>query len=491
ILILADNLLLLFLGWEGIGLCSYLLIGFRHEQKSAIQTGLQAFVKSRLGNAGIFIGLIMLGLLFGTLTYTELFAAVQAGTHEYLVLGIPISALSLITILLFAGIHAQISFLKSADPLDCPAPAVALIHASVSIAVTYFLVRCSSLFVSGFPLVLVALVGAGWIVYGGFLCFLDNSPRRMIAFSTISQTGYLFLALGMSAFSSAIFHLTVHTFLKTLLLLGISCMVFTALKDKQRNRSTYLPIAKGTFFIGMMALAGLLPFGIFLSQNGILWDMITTSLAGKIFSMVGIAGIFMTSYCSFRILYGTTSDGDHSQQEELSVPMIIPLLVLTFLTIGTSLLGFPGYVIPDLFQEYFSSFFSIQEDDLGSGWSMFGLMAIAAGAVVAGWRLAHALHRKNVPLPEVFVQKAARIQALFSVFTVLHARFAMLARTYGQALSSKGERAIVNRVSDWIMNTISRISAYGRKLHNGSVQYYACCMIIGMLIFGGVYFLLS
>ncbi|MEE8201479.1 MAG: NADH-quinone oxidoreductase subunit L, partial [Candidatus Acidoferrales bacterium] len=275
-LVLANNLLLMFIGWEGVGLCSYLLIGFWFLKKSAADAGKKAFVVNRIGDAGFLLGIFLTATTFGTLSFVGVNSILAGGQFAA-----GSSVITAITILLFIGAtgkSAQLPlYVWLPDAMEGPTPVSALIHAATMVtAGVYMLARTNALYrLAPFTLEVVAIVGAVTAIYAASMAMVQNDIKRVLAYSTISQLGYMFLACGVGAFAAGIFHLTTHAYFKALLFLG-SGAVIHALAGEQDIRKmgglwAKLPITGKTFLVAALAIAGIPPLAGFFSKDEILW----------------------------------------------------------------------------------------------------------------------------------------------------------------------------------------------------------------------------
>src|SRR5574341_880872 len=279
VLVLANNFLLMFLGWEGVGLCSYLLIGFWYEKKSAADAGKKAFIVNRIGDFGFMLGMILIFVTFGSLNFTEVFKLAP----EYLQVGSGVAVA--ITLLLFTGAvgkSAQIPlYVWLPDAMEGPTPVSALIHAATMVtAGAYMVAHCNTWYMlSPFTLTVVASIGVVTAFYAASIGLVQNDIKRVLAYSTISQLGYMFMACGVGAFAAGVFHLYTHAFFKALLFLG-SGAVIHALSGEQDIRRMgglwpKLPATGKTFLAGALAIAGIFPLAGFFSKDEILWKAFT------------------------------------------------------------------------------------------------------------------------------------------------------------------------------------------------------------------------
>src|SRR5512139_69261 len=377
VLVMANNFLLMFVGWEGVGLCSYLLIGFWYEKKSASDAGIKAFVVNRVGDFGFVLGMMLIFVTFGTLDFTDVFKAVSTigAGQQVSLLGVEMSVITLICLLLFVGAtgkSAQIPlYVWLPDAMEGPTPVSALIHAATMVTAGVFMVaRCAPLFtLSHTALTVVAVVGGVTAFFAATIGLVQNDIKRVIAYSTISQLGYMFLGLGVGAFSAGIFHLTTHAFFKGLLFLA-SGSVIHALSGEQDMRKMgslrgRIKITYAVFVIGSLALAGIFPFAGFFSKDEILWSVYNAGSLGRGLWYVGIAGAFMTAFYSFRLIYLTfygKSRMDHEVEHhvhESPKVMTVPLMILAFFSLVIGWIGVPGAIIPhaNLFGDFLAPLF--------------------------------------------------------------------------------------------------------------------------------------
>jgi NADH-quinone oxidoreductase subunit L len=276
ILVSANNFLLLFVGWEGVGLCSYLLIGFWYEKKSASDAGKKAFIVNRIGDYGFLLAIFLIFVTFGTIDFKAVFAAAP----EKLALGE--GMVTLIALLLFMGAtgkSAQIPlYTWLPDAMEGPTPVSALIHAATMVtAGVYMVARCHLLFLMApAALLVVAVIGAATAIFAASIGLAQNDIKRVLAYSTISQLGYMFLACGVGAFTAGIFHLMTHAFFKALLFLGAGSVMHAMAGELDMRKmgalKPHLPRTYWTFLIATLALAGIFPFAGFFSKDEILWQ---------------------------------------------------------------------------------------------------------------------------------------------------------------------------------------------------------------------------
>jgi NADH-quinone oxidoreductase subunit L len=348
-LVFADNFLLLFLGWEGVGLCSYLLIGFWYERKSAADAGKKAFVVNRIGDFGFLLGMLLVFSAFGTFDFTE----IRARAPEVLAAGGGLA--TLIGILLFvgaAGKSAQIPlYVWLPDAMEGPTPVSALIHAATMVtAGVYMIARASAIYVlAPAALIVVGIVGCVTAFYSATIGMAQTDIKRVLAYSTISQLGYMFLACGVGAFAAGIFHVMTHAFFKALLFLGAGAVIH-ALHDEQDIRNmgglaAHIPTTYRTFLVACVAIAGIPPLAGFFSKDAILWETFASGNAWLY--ALGLITAGLTAFYMFRLLFLTFAGASRAKPEVLSHVhppsrwMTAPLVVLAAFSIVGGLVGVP------------------------------------------------------------------------------------------------------------------------------------------------------
>ena len=366
LLVLGDNYLVMFVGWEGVGLCSYLLIGFWYEKQSASDAGKKAFIVNRIGDAGFLLGMFLIWTLTGSLTYTEVFKAAPEMSA---------AAASAVGLLLFVGAigkSAQIPlYVWLPDAMEGPTPVSALIHAATMVtAGVYMVARTSPIYVMGpDAMSVIAIVGALTGLFAASIGLVQNDIKRVLAYSTVSQLGFMFMALGVGAFTAAIFHLMTHAFFKGLLFLGSGSVIHALhhAPEEQQQDMRYMgglkdkmPITYWTFLIGAIAIAGVPPLAGFWSKDEILANAFFTG--HYTVWIMGTVAAFMTAFYMFRLIFMTFHGEmrvDHHAREhihESPATMTVPLIILAVLSvIGGVIPGFPpeggwihGFLAPSL-----------------------------------------------------------------------------------------------------------------------------------------------
>lgn len=364
ILILSDNFLLMFVGWEGVGLCSYLLIGFWYEKKSAGDAGKKAFVVNRVGDFGFILAILLIFVTFGTVNFTEV---TTAAPHVLQHGGVVVTFITLLLFVGAVGKSAQLPlYTWLPDAMEGPTPVSALIHAATMVtAGVYMVSRCSALYVMApTAMAVVAIIGGATALFAAIIGLAQNDIKRVLAYSTVSQLGYMFLACGVGAYVAAIFHLMTHAFFKALLFLG-SGSVIHALGGEQDMRKMgglkpHLKKTHLTFMIGTLAIAGIPPFAGFFSKDEILFEALTEG--NKLYWIIGAVAAFMTAFYMFRLVFMTfygksRMDKDvEAHVHESPKSMIMPLMVLAVLSLVGGFVGLPGLsVISKFLSPVFSS----------------------------------------------------------------------------------------------------------------------------------------
>src|SRR5215467_14060031 len=352
-LILANNYALMFVGWEGVGLCSYLLIGFYFHRQSASTAANKAFIANRVGDAGFLLGMFTIVWYLGSFRFTDVSHALQIGGFK---IGDPV--LTAATLLLFVGAcgkSAQVPlYVWLPDAMEGPTPVSALIHAATMVtAGVYMVARSNALFsLSPDSMKVVAIVGAITAIFAASIGLVQNDIKRVLAYSTVSQLGYMFLALGVGAFASGVFHVFTHAFFKALLFLGAGSVIH-AMSGEQDMRNMgdlhhRAPVTHMTMFIATLAIAGIPPFAGFFSKDEILWQTWTSEGgAYRVLWGIGFLTALMTAFYMFRLMYLTFHGKPRMSHEvehhihESPKSMTGPLVILAIMSVVAGFLGLP------------------------------------------------------------------------------------------------------------------------------------------------------
>jgi NADH-quinone oxidoreductase subunit L len=503
-LVLSDNFVLMFLGWEGVGLCSYLLIGFWYDRKfekgTTSDAAKKAFIVNRIGDFGFLLGLFVIYLTFGSLNFNDVFNKAAA-------LNIPTSTFNFIALFLFIGAtgkSAQIPlYIWLPDAMAGPTPVSALIHAATMVtAGVYMVARCSIIYASA-PTILsiVAVVGALTAFFAATIGLVQNDIKKVLAYSTVSQLGYMFLALGVGAFSAGIFHVMTHAFFKALLFLGAGSIIH-AMHDEQDIRNygglkKYMPITFLTFLAASLAISGIPPFAGFFSKDEIIWDSFKNG--NFILWLIGAVTAMMTAFYIFRLVYltfyGKERFGHDKHPHESPKVMSIPLVILGILSTIGGFIGIPALFAGEggnQFENWLKPVFApaqlklISFNSYGSSLEVSFMLITLAGAVVAIW-FARYLYLKNLSLAHSFSQKFKGLYNLllnkYFVDEVYDAAIVTpLIVSSEKFLWKIADNKIIDGTVNGTANLINLISKGIRKIQTGVVQFYALVMVLGIVI---------
>ena len=412
LLVMGNNYVVLFIGWEGVGLCSYLLIGYYYDKVSAAKAASKAFVVNRIGDAGFLLAIFLVFINFKTLDYTKVFAQVGQLSPEMA------TAIALCLLVGAVGKSAQIPlYTWLPDAMEGPTPVSALIHAATMVtAGVYMIVRNHAIFdLSPTAMGIVGLIGGLTALFAATIGLVQTDIKRVLAYSTVSQLGYMFLGCGIGAYTAAIFHLMTHAFFKALLFLSAGSVIH-ALSGEQDIRkmgglSSKIPWTHKLFFIGTIAIAGIPPFAGFWSKDEIMAHAFTHHQY-LLYGMAAI-GAFLTAFYMFRLtyltFYGKSRMDHHTEAHVHESPMVMigPLMVLGLLSLTGGFLGFPpehGWLHHFLAPVAGSG----SEHEAGTG-LVLTLMMIATAIAVLGWGLAHYLYSMNPTAPDRWAAKAQAV----------------------------------------------------------------------------------
>jgi NADH-quinone oxidoreductase subunit L len=425
-LVLANNFVLMFVGWEGVGLCSYLLIGFYLDRKSAGDAGKKAFVVNRIGDAGFILGMILIFIHFGSLSYEEVFNKAAALPVE----GEP-GFIFWATVCLFigaAGKSAQIPlYVWLPDAMEGPTPVSALIHAATMVtAGVYMVCRCNALFSrSPDAMLIVATVGAATALFAATIGFAQTDIKRVLAYSTVSQLGYMLAALGAGAFIAGVFHLMTHAFFKALLFLGSGSVILAMHHEQDMTRMgglrKYLPWTYRTMLVGTLAIAGVPGLAGFFSKDEILWKV--WSNGHPVIWLVLWLGAGMTAFYMFRLIFltfwGQERMSDHTKHHIHESPnnIVLPLIILAVLSVVGGWIGLPAWLGTNYFDRFLEPVLRIPEgalhhDAAHSVAEELLFTALSVGIAGLGIFLAY---RFYVVDPEAPSRITARLKGLYNL----------------------------------------------------------------------------
>ncbi|MDE2259501.1 MAG: NADH-quinone oxidoreductase subunit L [Betaproteobacteria bacterium] len=518
-LVMANNFLQLFFGWEAVGLVSYLLIGFWYTRPTAIYASLKAFLVNRVGDLGFLLGIGLILAHFGSLDYVTVFerAPLLAQDSIMLIPGSPVSLLSVVCILLFIGAMGKSAQMPLhvwlPDSMEGPTPISALIHAATMVTAGIFMVsRMSPLFeLSETARSVVLVVGASTALFMAFLGIIQNDIKRVVAYSTLSQLGYMTVALGASAYPIAIFHLGTHAFFKALLFLGAGSVIH-AMHHEQDMRHMgglrkYMPITYVTTLIGSLALAGIPPFAGFFSKDAIIEAVQGSTIPGASYATFAVvAGVFITAFYSFRMLFMTFHGKprmDHHTLEHLHESPWVITLPLILLAIPSVLAGYL-YIEPMVIGQYFGHSITVLPGNGGmqamreewqgvGGFIEHGTMALPFWLALAGIACAAALYLKWTDIPAALKARFGGLYTLldnkyyFDRFNEVF--FAGGALKVGSGLWHKGDITMIDGMMvNGTANLVGRLSARLRRVQTGYIYHYAFVMIFGVFIMMSLWF---
>jgi NADH-quinone oxidoreductase subunit L len=495
-LVLADNFLLMFLGWEGVGLCSYLLIGFWYEKKFTGDAAKKAFIVNRVGDFGFILGMLLIFSTFGSLNFSTVFNSAS-------LLSVGNTTALWITMLLFIGAmgkSAQIPlYVWLPDAMAGPTPVSALIHAATMVtAGVYMVARCSILFaLAPVTMEFIAIVGAVTAVFAATIGLVQNDIKKILAYSTISQLGYMFLAMGVAAFSAGIFHLMTHAFFKALLFLG-SGAVIHAMHDEQDIQKMgglkkYLPVTYKTFLIGAIAIAGIPPFAGFFSKDEILWRAFSSEQGSPVLWLLGVFGAAMTAFYMFRLVTLTFEgekrfDPHRVHPHEAPKTMTMPLIILAILSIVGGFVGIPhASVIENWLEPVFSpAQYKLLSGEHTGGLMEYLLMFVSVAIAVSGTYAARWIYLQRAELAVSLARRYPRIyRTLLNKYYVDEIYDAVVVAPTVKISNDILWKAIDVTMIDGSVNgsakIINGIGKILRKIQTGIAQSYAVVFIGGIL----------
>ena len=504
-LVMGNNFLVLFFGWEGVGLVSYLLIGFWYKRPTAIAANLKAFLVNRVGDFGFALGIAAIYAWFGTLQYQPVFeAAGDLAATFSLIPGWEWSAISFIAIALFVGAmgkSAQVPLhVWLPDSMEGPTPISALIHAATMVtAGVFMLARLSPIFEhSQTALSVVLILGALTALLMGLIGLVQNDIKRVIAYSTLSQLGYMVVAMGVSAYAAGIFHLMTHAFFKALLFLGAGSAIHAVLDEQDMRKMgglrKYMPVTHWTFLIGALALSGIWPFAGYYSKDTIIEASALSHVPGAGFAHWAILiGVVITALYTFRMYFmtfhGPENMDAHTREHVHESPRVItvPLILLAIPSVVAGFL----WVEPVVFGGYFGESLFVAHDhevlhELAhheAGWAKY----IPLGLALAGIGVAYFLYVARRDLPARIAEASGPIYPLLVKkygFDELYERvLAGSGLGAGRWLWRRGDETVIDGTV--VNGGARRIAAFAgrlRELQSGYVYHYAFSMLIGVFV---------
>ncbi len=509
-LVTANNFLQLYFGWEAVGLCSYLLIGFWYEKRSASDAGKKAFIVNRFGDFGFGLGVIMVFLTFGTLDYVSVFdGAGGVAAQTINILGADVNLITLIALLLFCGAvgkSAQVPLhVWLPDAMEGPTPVSALIHAATMVTAGVFMVaRLNPIFsLSPVAMDVVAVVGAVTALFAATIALVQNDIKRVIAYSTISQLGYMFIACGVGAFGAGIFHLYTHAFFKALLFLCAGSVMHAMGGEvdmqKMGGLKRYMPLTYWTMLIASLSISGIPPLAGFFSKDEILWVAFNGGGVGRVVWALGTLAAVLTAFYSFRLIYLTfhgefrgTEEQRHHLHESPAV-MTVPLAVLCVGAVAAGWIGIPP-IISSVFgvedANWFAEFLKpvVGHPEIEAPHSTEALvMGFSVAVAAAGIAVAWVFYIKNREIPAVLARRCGILYRLLfnkyyvdEIYNATVVRPAMLIARY--VLVGLSDGVIIEGVVNGVPALINRFGARLRRLQSGLLQSYAAVMALGLFL---------
>jgi NADH-quinone oxidoreductase subunit L len=498
LLVLADNLVLTFVGWEGVGLCSYLLIGFWHQKKSACDAGRKAFIVNRIGDMGFILGIFLIAVVFETVDYREL-ETIISGAH-----GVSPVMITVMALLLFMGAMGKSAqfplHVWLPDAMEGPTPVSALIHAATMVnAGVYLMCRVSPLLAqSPEALLVIAAVGLATAVYAALSALGQTDIKRVLAYSTVSQIGFMFVAVGSGLYAAGMFHLVTHGIFKGLLFLGAGAVIHAMDGEQEISRMGGLfreiPTTAVTFIVGLLALAGVFPLAGFFSKDAILWG--SFERFGINVWLFAFAGALITAlYCGklFGVFFGRKRHDGHLHRPSRWTTG--PLVMLAAGAMAAGLLGFPMFTKDTVFSQFLGFSLTEMAADAGALHDMeiilttiqsAVIMAVMAGAIYLFVKKRESMAR----LGRAFPKTAALLAGGFGLDRINEVLFAAPVKR----MAHFSARIIDSRIIDGLVNGTGHLSLFiGRLLaglQTGQLRRYALSVMAGtfLLIGTALYF---
>lgn len=495
VLVMGSNFLMLFFGWEGVGLCSYLLIGFWYRNAEYGKAARKAFVMNRIGDLGLLVGLFLVIANCKSLNYSDVFAAAQAGE---LSAGL-VTAICISFFIGAMGKSAQIPlYTWLPDAMAGPTPVSALIHAATMVtAGVYLVVRCNVLFeMAPAAQQLILWVGLATSILAALIGLKQNDIKKVLAYSTVSQLGLMFIALGVGAYSAAMFHLITHAFFKALLFLG-SGSVIHGMGGEQDIRKmgglkAYMPVTYYTFLIGTLAISGMPLLSGFFSKDEILAMVFTEQ---PVVWFLAICSALITGIYMFRVFLVTFMGGFRGTEDqkkhlhESPALITVPLIILAVLSISGGILNLPELFTHEHSQwlkHWLQPVIGTSQDSLhhpahSTEWI---LMAIAVSVFAIGWLYTRNKYvsKSTVPEGDEEIKGIAKWPASkFYVDELYDGVFVKSTEKAGTALNH-ADKGIFAGIMDWITAGVSWISGLLGKIQNGKIHYYLLYMVVGIIL---------
>lgn len=522
-LVLGNNAMVMFIGWEGVGLCSYLLIGYYFHKKSAGDAAKKAFVVNRIGDFGFLLGIFLLFWTLGSNHGIWTLNFVEIAEHGHL-LGAGGAVVTTITLLFFLGAtgkSAQIPlYTWLPDAMEGPTPVSALIHAATMVtAGVYMIGRMNGLFaMAPDTMLVIAIVGAATAIFAASIGLAQNDIKRVLAYSTVSQLGYMFLAMGVGAFTAGIFHLMTHAFFKACLFLGSGSVIHAmhhalhkvhSHDDPQDMRNMggmrkHMPITFITFLISTIAIAGLPGLSGFFSKDEILLWSLAGSHGHWLLWIVASAAAGLTAFYMFRLVFMTFFGKERIVEKakgylhESPLVITLPLIILAVLAVFGGYLNVPAVLGgAHRLETFLSPVFGAAQQAYGieaphmSHAAEYGLMGLAVGIAVVGIGLAYIMYVKNPDLPGILVSKVKGLhRAIFNkwyVDEIYDALFVNPTKKLGTFLWKGFDVVVVDGIVNGTGYIVRGFSGVLRLTQTGLVHNYALAMVVGVIVMVAYY----
>ncbi len=503
-LILGDNFVVLFLGWEGVGLCSYLLIGFWYDRKfekgTVSQAAKKAFVVNRIGDFGFLLGMFLIFMTFDSLNFQDVFAKAAS---------FPVSetTFSFIALFLFIGAtgkSAQIPlFVWLPDAMAGPTPVSALIHAATMVTAGVYMVSRTAIIFASAPVIMtvVAVVGLLTAFFAASMGLVQNDIKKVLAYSTVSQLGYMFLAAGVGAFSASIFHVMTHAFFKALLFLGAGSVIHSMHEEQNiqhyGNLKKYMPRTYITFLLAALAISGFPGFSGFFSKDEILWNAFAKG--NFVFWLIGALTAVMTAFYMFRLVsltfFGKERFGHEHHPHESPAVMTVPLMILGVLSVIGGYIGIPAIFSGEngnKFEEFLKPVYENAERKMvtygtHTHFEEILLMALSVAFALTAIYFAYVIYTRRQEIAE---KTSAKFKGLYTVLFNKYYIDEIYEASVVKPIQTVSEKFLWkiadNKIIDGVVNgtgiLIEKSSNVIRKLQTGIAQFYAVVMMVGIAV---------
>lgn len=501
LLVLGDNLLVMFVGWEGVGLASYLLIGFWFQDPEKAAAGMKAFITNRIGDAGFLLGIFTLFFYFGTVEFAEL-AARMPLEAETLWTG-PITLACLFLFIGAMGKSAQIPlYVWLPDAMAGPTPVSALIHAATMVtAGVYMIVRLNAVYIlAPNVMMIIAIVGALTALLAASIGMTQWDIKKVLAYSTVSQLGYMFLGVGVGAFMPALFHLMTHAFFKALMFLGSGSVIHAMNEEqdirKMGNLKKFMPITHITFVIGWLAIIGMPPFSGFFSKDEILYYAFSSPHGSAFLWVVGVAGAVMTAFYMTRLMalvfWGKSRVPSDTHPHESPLTMTIPLIVLAVLSGVAGFLGIPHAIgdvfghLPNILEHWLDPRLVSLNMEQTSKILDFSLMGISVGLAGISAAYAYDSYTKKPERIEKFTSRFPKLyQAVEGKFFVDEFYFGKIINpliSLSKDLWVYVDVNFIDKITYWSSDFVRSSADAFKSTQNGNMQSYAMYITVGVVV---------